>query len=1070
MFVFHRHRQQGVLMIALVRACSAVIVAFFVCLVPVSRPQTETATVSGRITDESGGLVAGAGVELQSIDRGTVQQTKSNAAGIYSFPSVQPGQYHLTIRQSGFKAVEFVGLVVNVQDHIEKNFQLQLGSVAESVTVTIAAPLVNTEDASVRTVVDHDFVENVPLNGRSFQTLFQLTPGVVIASTSVNEEGQFNVNGQRANANYFSVDGVSANVASAAGFGAGQSLGGSLPALTTSGGTNGLVSVDALQEFAIQTSTYAPEYGRTPGGQISILTRSGTNEYHGDVFDYFRNDVLDANDWFANSHGLKKAALRQNDFGGVFGGPILRKRTFFFFSYEGLRLRQPTTGLSDVPSLITRQAAPASILPILNAFPLPTGPDEGNGLAPADYAFSNPSRLDAASIRIDHHIGDKVILFARYNRSTSETAARGAFESLTTVIHSATKLHTVTTGLTWSLRPSLTNDARFNWSWVEASAFSAFGALGGAQPLAVQSFLPSGQTAAATQFIVSIQQTDTSNLIFGPNSHNLQRQLNFVDSLSWQIHSHLVKVGVDYRRLTPQVNNFSYGQESDFGSVGDLIAGNPSAGVQITSNFAPVNATYNNYSIFSQDTWRAMPRLTLTYGLRWDYNPAPSAHGPNGLPLVAVVWNGTDSLANIAPAPIGTPLYHATADNFAPRLGIAYSVLDSPKYSGVIRTGFGVFYDLASGEVGNIFTGFPFSNVVFPPATTFPLTASEAAPPPSSLLPPFGNMNAYPSTLRQPYTYHWNFSWEQTIGSRNVFTASYVGAAGHSLLRQDFIEGPFLNPNFNILLYNSNLAYSKYNALQIEFRTHRTKGLNLLGSYTLAHSLDNVSAESGATSAGPTATRINSSLDYGNSDFDIRHTGSVAADYDIPTPAGPSWSRAILGGWGVTTFLVARSASPLSVTVARNIGFGFQSYRPNVVPGVPQYIKDGSAPGGRRLNPAAFSIPATPIEGDLGRNTLRGFPLFQQDLSLRRTFHLGEKLQLQARLEAFNVLNHPNFAPPRKSLGFVFGGMFTPNTDFGVSPSTFANGVSSQATGSGFNPLYQVGGPRSLQLALKLIF
>jgi len=242
--------------------------------------QTETATVSGLVTDRSGATVPGAEVRLQSVERGIVTTTTTNGAGIYVFPSVRPGQFQISVHKAGFRQVDLLGLIVNVQDHIEQNFHLEIGSVAESVTVEAGAPLINTTDAAVSTVVDRQFAENLPLNGRSFQTLIQLTPGVVLTQSNNFDSGQFSVNGQRAASNYWMVDGVSANI----GVGSitpGNGFGGALGSFSAFGGTNSLVSVDAMQEFRIQTSTYAPEFGRTPGGQISIVTRSGTSQFHG---------------------------------------------------------------------------------------------------------------------------------------------------------------------------------------------------------------------------------------------------------------------------------------------------------------------------------------------------------------------------------------------------------------------------------------------------------------------------------------------------------------------------------------------------------------------------------------------------------------------------------------------------------------------------------------------------------------------------------------------------------------------------------------------------------------------
>ncbi|MGA2964308.1 MAG: carboxypeptidase regulatory-like domain-containing protein, partial [Candidatus Korobacteraceae bacterium] len=247
--------------------------------------QLETATVSGQVVDPTGLSITSAQVKLVDIDRDTTTSAATSASGLYTFPSVRPGRYRMEVTAAGFKVVNITGLIVNVQDHIEQNFRLQVGSVAESVTVTAGAPLVNTNDATVSTVVDRQFAEDLPLNGRSFQTLIQLTPGVVLTTSSYASDGQFSINGQRADSNYWMVDGVSANIGMSSLQAASDTLSGSIGGFSAQGGTNSLVSVDAMQEFRIQTSTFAPEFGRTPGGQISIVTRSGTNQFHGTGFD-----------------------------------------------------------------------------------------------------------------------------------------------------------------------------------------------------------------------------------------------------------------------------------------------------------------------------------------------------------------------------------------------------------------------------------------------------------------------------------------------------------------------------------------------------------------------------------------------------------------------------------------------------------------------------------------------------------------------------------------------------------------------------------------------------------------
>jgi hypothetical protein len=279
----------------------------------------QNAELSGLVTDPSSLAVPGARVVVQSADTGATRTVSSNQQGEYSVPALLPGPYNITIEANGFKTVHENGVVVEVDQRARLDFALTVGSNADTITVQGSAPLLNTSDASVSTLIRNQFVENMPLNGRSFSSLIDLTPGVVLTSANFYDQGQFSVNGQRPDANYFLVDGVAANMGTSAS-NLGQGGAGQLPATSAFGGTSNLVSLDALEEFRIQTSTFAPEYGRTPGAQISVLTKSGTNTFHGTAFEYFRNDKLDANDWFANRNALARPELRQNDFGGVLGG------------------------------------------------------------------------------------------------------------------------------------------------------------------------------------------------------------------------------------------------------------------------------------------------------------------------------------------------------------------------------------------------------------------------------------------------------------------------------------------------------------------------------------------------------------------------------------------------------------------------------------------------------------------------------------------------------------------------------------------------------------------------------
>jgi hypothetical protein len=537
--------------------------------------QSPNGVLNGLVVDPSNRPIVGADVVAVNDLTGIQHTTRTNDEGIYVLPNLPPGPYRLQVSKIGFKTLIKPDITLSVQDALAINFTLPIGALAETVTVEGGAPLVNTESAAVSTVVDRNFAENLPMNGRSFQTLIQLTPGVVMVPSNVSDGGQFSVNGQRSNSNYWLLDGVGANIGVSANFQAGTGMAGSLGGFSAMGGTNSLVSVDAMQEFRIQTSTYAPEFGRTPGAQISIATRSGTNQFHGTAFDYLRNDIFDANDWFANKNGISKPEERQNDFGGTFNGPIVKDRSFFFFSYEGLRLRLPQVALDTVPSLDARQSAIPAVQPFLNAFPKPNGADLGNGLAQFNASFSNSSSLDAYSLRIDHRLNNTLTLFGRYNYSPSSLVLRGAGANgspKNDVSPVDIKVQTATVGGTWLMSPRTTNDLRFNYSRTASSSRVFMDDFGGAVPLTTAP-LPSPFTTKDSFFAFNIISSSAGALTLGNIEGTLQRQINVVDNLSIQAGSHSIKLGVDFRRLSPFVDAELYSQQAIFLNVADAENG-----------------------------------------------------------------------------------------------------------------------------------------------------------------------------------------------------------------------------------------------------------------------------------------------------------------------------------------------------------------------------------------------------------------------------------------------------------------------------------------------------------------
>jgi len=1069
-------------------------------LVSPSFCQTEAASLSGTIRDPQGASVPGVEVRATRLETGTVATSATNDAGLYIFTGLQPGRYRIVVRRQGFKEV-VTELLLSVQDRRQQDISLTIGPRTESVTVEAGAPLINMQDASVSTVVDRHFAEELPLNGRSFQSLIELTPGVVLTANNGSETGQFSINGQRDYSNYWTVDGVGANIGfSAAGY-VGEGLAGALGGTNVFGGTTSLVSVDALQEFRIQTSTYAPEYGRTPGGQISIVTRSGTNHFHGTLFDYFRNNVLDANDWFANESGLPKPEERQNDFGGTVGGPLWKDHTFFFFSYEGLRLRLPQAARATVPDTnpndpYSRQFALPEFAPFLNAFPLPNGPEvldaNGNhqGIAQFNTAYGNPGSLDAYSVRIDHKIGDKLTIFARSNYSPSNLNQRGLYSGLGSLASTVSNTLTETAGATWLPSPSLTNDFRFNFSKTDNYTNTVSTNFGGATPLGALPY-PSPYTLKNSGISFYISSLATPAVSEGASGFNQQRQINLVDSLSIQQRNHSFKFGVDYRRLSPSVwpapgqDAPSYGVVAVFPDVPSAETGtNP---VFVGNSYTlPATFLFRNLGVFAQDTWRVRPRLTITYGLRWDVDFVVSTlSGPNF--SAASGFNLTD-LSNLASVPKTSP-YGTRYGNLGPRFGLAYQLSTREGWQTVLRGGFGVFYDLASSESGNLYSNYnyPFGSSVF--QTTVPIP--QLYIPPAPVVQPdapgvYGTLYSVDPHLKTPYTLQWNVAMEQALGKAQTLTASYVGASGRDLLSEAGVTNP--NPNLAGANLITNLGSSSYNALQVQFQRRLAAGVQAIGSYTWAHSLDTGSGGSAEEISNALPAR-NPDINRGPSDFDIRHAASGAITYNIPAPKGHTFADILLQGWSLDNIFQARSAPPFDVyyTFATALSNGFYTdVRPDVLPGVPLYVYGPQYPGGKAINsnPAAtcpdgnpsigpFCSPpvdsnGTPLrQGDLSRNALRGFGAVQWDLALHREVSFGESAKLQLRAELFNAANHPNFGQPGGNLGSPSA----PPANFGLSTSMLGRYLGGGNIGAGaFDPLYQIGGPRSIQLALKLMF
>jgi hypothetical protein len=1043
--------------------CLAIVVIVFLAAV-VAFAQTETARIAGRVTDLSGAVIVGAQCKITNIETNVSTTTTTNEEGIYVLPDLHPAIYQLTIQKQGYRTVVLPSLQLYVQDAVNENLTLAVGPMSESVTVRgDGAGELQTDSAAVSTVVDDQFVQNMPLNGRSFQSLIALTPGVVFTST-VQANGQFSTNDQSQQGNYFMIDGVSANFGVANSGSLNQSAGGTIPGLTASGGTNGLVSIDAMQEFRVQTSSYAAEYGHTPGAQVSIVTKSGSNRFHGTAFDYLRNDIFDARNYF-DQPPLRKLPLRQNDFGGTLGGPIWKNKTFFFFSYEGLRLQLPEVAQGEFYTAGARAAVAPVYQPLINALPLPDGAITNPGcdnivtacLASLNVTYSNPSRLNATSLRIDHTLTSKINLFVRYDHAPSSEGSR-LWEELT---NDAANIDTLTGGMTFAISSTMVNDFRANWSRSTGTDITTLDNFHGAVVPPLSALYPPGQSPANTVAHVGFPD-GSSGVDEGPLVVNAQQQLNFVDSLTRSVGAHQLKFGIDYRRMNPTTGRSnSYGAfASHYASLQMGIADFASAGAR-----DPLSLAFNNLSLFGQDTWKATPHLTLTYGLRWEISSAPKSTNSSD-PLFALRGIFDSDPMAVVPG----PLWRTTFTNFAPRFGLAFQI--TPKT--VMRGGFGLFYDLGDGDVGYEAASFPYirSGSGFGPVP-FDLANPGFQPPPLStqfsphafLLP-----IAVDPNLQLPFTWQWNAAVERELGKGQTLKATYIGANAQRLTRTDNIVPSFLVGTGDFFFAVHNAGYSHYNALQLQFQRRKMHGLQALLSYNLAKASDDGASSGGGSYATSISQLVLPRLSP--SYFDVRQTFSGAVSYEIPSANWGKLGKAVFNGWALDALERLSSPWPLNITAETlsPVTGGYYETQADVVNGIPYWLAAPGQPGGKVLNPAAFTTPAQGQSGNFPRNSIRSlFSINQTDLAIRRRFSLTERVKLDFRVEYFNVFNHPMFGAP--------GDIFDPESRVGVpgfgTMSPF--GSTNQALGggggkTGQNYLYAVGGPRSGQFTVKVIF
>lgn len=1024
------------------------------CATPLGA-QTHTGSIRGILTDPNGAVITEAVVTLTSEETGEERTTTTNGEGEYVISALRPGSYQLKIAGSGFKTHQ-QPIVLQVNQERRADVTLQLGGPSHEIPVTDE---LKRDSASLGEVIYNRQVTGLPLDGRNFYELNLLVPGAVPAAQgsagSVRGDFAFSVNGAREDSNNFLLDGVY-NVD---------------PKLNTFGVRP---PVDAILEYEMLTSTYDASFGRSAGAQVNVVLKSGTNLFHGSVYEFHRNGALDARNYFAPGDQPAPKYLR-NQFGFSLGGPLVKNRTFFFADYEGTRSREGITRLASVPTLrervgdfsqsgfvvidpFTFQPFPGNIIPenrqsatgrrIAALYPAPNRND------PFQNFVSSPTqrdRNDSFDVRLDHKFGERAHLVFRYSfndRDLFEPFSGPTFSPLPGYgVNIPRRGQNVMLGETHVFTPALVNEARFAFNRVALGVFQEN--LGTSVNRAVG--LPELSNSPRDFGLSFINVTGFSPLGDEGNNpqHSTTNTYQLLDTATYSRGSHLMKFGADIRFV--QQNAFRDVQSrgfltfSDFFSPGGNGLGNLLLGLPLFTGGARVDNHQHlrsrSYNFFFNDSWRATPRLTLMAGLRYEYNSPPVDADDR-----ANVYDpATRTLVPVGTSGIPRSGFEADKNNFAPRVGFAWTIGDEGRT--VLRGGYGIYYDqsaLAPGEA--LYFNSPYFDFnLFFSLPGLPLTLDNPFPSffpfplPDSAL-------AIQRDLRTAYMQHWNLNVQHQLGSSRVLEVAYVGSKGTKLLSARDINQGVPNatgfvfrpvPQFDDINILESRANSNYHSLQTRFQQRLSKGFSVLASYTWSKSIDD--ASNFFTSAGDPnfpQDSFNTRAERGRSNFDVRHRLSVSYSYDLPFGKGRAflsdngWLTTVLTGWETYGIVTLQSGRPFTVALLSDIdnsgtgrsslGFGAND-RPNIV-GDPSLANRTPE---RWFNTAAFAFSPPGTFGNAGRNILDGPGYQNVNASLVKNTALSERLNLQLRAEFFNLFNHPNFNLPDNFLGSPTFGRIT---------------------------------------------
>jgi hypothetical protein len=1050
--------------------------------------QGATGRITGEVLDASGAVVRSAAVRAVDSETGVSYGAESNSAGLFVLAGLPAGSYDITASAVGFTSQKRSRVPLRVGEAIRLDFLLEPGAIGQTLEVTASAAITKTEDAALGTFVETRDIQELPLNGRQLQNLALLAPGIAAGwnwSTAANRygkarentEGAFVVNGARGRSNNFVLDGMRMNV-------------------RQYGVINFQPSNEAVREFELKASTPLAEFGGTMGATVNIATRAGGNAFHGSVYEFFRNDVLDANNTFGSRAGLPRGKLRQNQYGASVGGPIVRDRHFFFANYEQLRIIEGVeTRLVSVPSVEER----SGLVGYVNAAGAPQTLDLRDRINPtsrrlldlypaantagAQLNYTAPLTIRLVDtqfhIRTDHHLTQRDTVNFRISRNLNDqeyviNRFGGPYIPGFSLPNPERTLNG-TIGYLRTINAKTANEFRFGMNRYandlangDAARPSDFG-------------LPNGNETAngipSLTFAGGVIEPLGGQPWFNREQNELTTRVS--DTLSWLTGRHSLKFGGEFARLQfnsrgafNQRGTISFdgsrngliprlpGNERA-GALADFLLGQPYEASIVVGAFGR-GYRQSQYAFFAQDSWRIHSRLTLQLGLRWDY-AAPWTEVNGKLSNL----NAAGQLEEVGTGGLDR-LYRPDRNNFAPRFGLAYDAAGDGSL--VIRGGFAILYEtlLQANSVQQVENNPPYSAFAVTRSPS-PFPASGAA---STLLDlraqaqPSRAIAAVDSDgFRNPYTMQFHGSIQRRLGQTWLIEAAYVGSRGLSLplflnanqvpltrltaadrtaLAQAIAVGqdttPLLAPlrpfpGFDSVTLSRNSAQSTYHSAQLKLERRFTRGFSLLASYTFSKSIDN-SSDFG--SSDPSETVLNSYNLAGEravSSFDVPHRFTSAFTYEIPYPrTGPL--QGLAGGWQINGIITLQSGQPFTPFVGTFDPFRNEAFnRPDVI-GDPRR----EVPAGLAFNPAAFRTPAAGTFGNAGRNIVRGDGFHSVDLSAFKNFTIHENWRLQVRAEAVNSFNQVNYQGPV--------------TNINATPGAFV--ASAQ--------------PRIIQFGLKLVF